>query len=519
MRYRTYLRGRYRALFSYIGMLMMIIGVVFFIPLLSLPFYPEEFILAGPFVAVGASMVLCGATLWRRFMPGTTFSITLQEGMVTVVVVWLAAILAGAIPFMFILDLDATQAIFESTSGWTTTGLSVVDVANAPRVILLYRSIIQLAGGAGIAIIGLSALTGPAGAGLSAAEGRSDQLAPHVRRSAAIVLRIYLSYIVIGILALRVAGMNWFDSVNHALTALATGGFSTRVESIGFYDSALIEAVVIVLMLLGGLNFLTAYTLYQGKFKAFTRNGEIRLEAVLLLVTIPLLLLVTTSALYSDADKALRSAIFEATSALTGTGFGTVNHATWNAFGWIILIVLMSIGCGSGSTAGGMKLHRVYVMFKAIKWELRSAFMPTHMVNEPAIWQGEQRGFLNDKLIRRTSLLICFYIGFLFLGAAIIAAHGYTLGESLFEYASTLGTVGLSVGITGPDAAPTMLWAQSIGMFLGRLEFFAVFIGITKLVIDARLLTRKPSPTVIEGQLRELEPSVIVNEEETSPPS
>lgn len=492
MRYRRYLRSRYAGLLGYTGLLLMTIGGLFLVPLGMLLFYPEEAPYAGDFIIVAVPLILVGGLAWRRLTPADgSFSPTLQEGMVIVFIVWLVAVLLGALPLMLALRLDFTQAVFESTSGWTTTGLSVVDVEAAPRIVLFYRSLIQMAGGAGFVIIAIAALTGPAGAGLSAAEGRSDQLAPHVRRSAGIVMRMYLGYIVLGILALRVAGMDWFDSVNHAFTALATGGFSTRAASIGHYDSVAVEAVIVVLMLLGGLNFLTAYTLFKGQFRAFRLNGEIRLEVLLLLVAIPLLLLITTASLYPEVDKAVRSAIFEAVSALTGTGFGTVDHATWDAFGWIMLVVLMTIGGGSGSTAGGLKLGRVYIMFKAIRWEFHRAFLPTHAVNEPSYWQGEDRGFITDQLVRRVAIYGFVYIAFLFLGTAIIAAHGYTLGESLFEYASTLGTVGLSVGVTAPDAPHSMLWAQSVGMFLGRLEFLAVFIGGAKLIADLREMTRR----------------------------
>lgn len=504
MRYRAYLRQRYAGILAYTGLLVMTIGGLFLVPLAVIPFYPEEASYSGDFIIVALPLIVAGGLIWWRLKPRDThFSLSLQEAMVVILLVWLTAGLLGALPLMVGLDLTFTQAAFESTSGWTTTGLSVVDVTETPRIFLFYRSLIQMAGGAGFVVIAVAVLAGPAGAGLTSAEGRPDQLAPHVRRSAGIVLRIYLVYIFLGILALRIAGMDWFDSVNHAFTALATGGFSTQAASIGHYDSAAIEAVVIVLMILGGLNFLTAYTLYRGKFRAVSRNGEVRLEFLLLVVMIPLVFLLTTTTLYESTGVAVRSAVFEVVSAITGTGFGTVNHAEWNAFGWIVLVVLMTIGGGSGSTAGGLKLQRVYVMYKAIRWEYQRAFMPPHAVNEPAIWQGEERGFINDTLIRRVALYVFLYLAFLFFGTAVIAAHGYGLGESLFEYASTLGTVGLSVGITAPDAAETMLWAQMLGMFLGRLEFFAIVIGIGKLLTDAPVIFRRPKVVVEPGSVYE----------------
>ena len=201
-------------------------------------------------------------------------SLTLQEGAVIVVLSWLLAIIVGTVPFMTIQGLNFTQAMFESTSGWTTTGLSVVDVTQASRLILLYRSTIELFGGAGLAIITLSAIAGPSGSGLASAEGRTEQLVPNVRRSAKLVLGIYLGYVILGIIALDFARMNFFDAINHSFAAVSTGGFSTRPDSIGYWDNTAVEVVTNVLMIVGAFNFVTSYMLVTGKFKSVMRNGE-----------------------------------------------------------------------------------------------------------------------------------------------------------------------------------------------------------------------------------------------------
>ena len=329
-------------------------------------------------------------------------------------------------------------------------------------------------------------ITGVASTGFSLAEGRSDQLAPQIHQSAAIVLRIYLAYIIFGVLALRLAGMGWFDAINHAFAAISTGGFSTRVESIGYWDNPLIEAIIIVLMILGTLNFLTAYTLSRRKFAPVWHNGEVRLLALMLPLMTILLFAVTTVQLYPALDKAARVAVFEVTSAISTTGFSTVSYLLWNQFGWLVLIVLMLLGGGSGSTAGGIKHARIYVLFKTIRWEIQRAFLPSHAVNQPALWQGERRMLLTDADVRRVSAFVFLYVLAFLIGVGIMAAHGYDLADSLFEFASSIGTVGLSVGITAASAPPLVLWTQTVGMFLGRLEFFPVFIGLFKLTSDAR---------------------------------
>lgn len=483
-RYTAYLRERYQALLSYIGSILLVIGGLFMVPLLTLPFYIGEAPLAGGFLLAGLPLVIGGGFLRQYYKPEGGLSLSFQEGTVIVLLVWMIATLMGALPFLLATDLSLTHAVFESTSGLTTTGLSVVDVTTTPNLILFYRSFLQLLGGAGFAIIALSAISGTTGAGFSIAEGRSDQLAPHVRQSAATVLRIYVAYAVIGVLALRLAGMSWFDAVNHGFTAIATGGFSTRPESIGYWQNPVIEIIVMVLMILGALNFLTAYVLYRGKFRAFFSNGEVRLVLVVLPVTAIVVALAITAQLHPDPFDAGRIALFETVSALTGTGFTVSDYRNWADFGWIIIIALMILGGGTGSTAGGIKQYRIYVIYKGLRWELQRSFMPQHSVNQPAVWQGEHRSFLNDRQIRQVALFALLYIAIFFVGTCIIAAHGNRVADSMFAFASALGTVGLDVGVSVADAPITLLWTQTVGMFLGRLEFFPVFIGLFKLTAD-----------------------------------
>lgn len=483
-RYSKFLGQRYRAIIGYTGLIWAIAGGIILAPLLALFFYPEELNLAWGFVLPGAILGIVGLLLWWQLAPKQTVSLTLQEGSVIVVLGWLVAIAVGTIPFITIQGLNFTQAVFESTSGWTTTGLSVVDVTQASRLILLYRSTIELAGGGGLAIVTLSAISGLAGAGLTSAEGRSEQLAPNVRRSAKLVLSIYSGYVVVGIIALWLAGMGWFDAVNHSFAALSTGGFSTRTNSIGYWDSPIVEAVTIVLMILGTLNFLTSYLLLTGKFKAVMRNGEVRLQAVV----IPLCALIIFSGiavgLYPTLGKAVRVSIFEVITALSTTGYSTVGYGDWSSLGWTILIVLMLIGGGTGATAGGIKQFRIYALYRGLVWEVKRMMQPENTITEPDYWQGDRRSFFADAQLRTIALFVFLYFLVFVIGVVVTAAYGYSLPESLFEYASTLGTVGLSVGVTAADAPVGLLWTQVVGMFLGRLEFFTIFIGIIRLFKD-----------------------------------
>ncbi|MBN1840792.1 MAG: TrkH family potassium uptake protein [Deltaproteobacteria bacterium] len=487
MRYPESLRQRYKGILGYTGVIACIVGLLILSPLLLLPFCNNEIAIAWSFVLPGLLMLSAGWVLSRLFLPRKAFNLTYQEGSVIVVLSWTMAILAGAFPFLISLDLSLTQAVFESTSGWTTTGLSVVDVMTAPHLVLFYRSVLQFAGGAGFAIIMLSALAGPAGTALSAAEGREGRLVPNIKRSAKLVVSMYICYAAMGIMALRAVDMEWFDALNHSFTAVSTGGFSTRSQSIGYWNSPGVEAVIIVLMLLGSTNFLTSYMLLNRKFKLLLRNGELRLEFVLLLLSLTLVFFAVTKNLYSILHEALRATIFQVVSAMSTTGFSTVEYdENWCGLGWIVLIVLMLIGGGTGSTAGGLKQYRIYILYRGLLWEFKRLILPQKAVTDPDVWHGEQQGFISDEDLRHAGLFVFLYLAMFSFGGMIISAYGYSLKQALFEFASTLGTVGLSAGVTTADTPPGILWTQILGMLLGRLEFFTIIIGAIKLSQDLR---------------------------------
>jgi len=459
-------------------------------PLLVLLTWPGESVYSIGFIIPGLILVGVGTGIWRAFRSSTPINLTVQEGGVIVLLSWVVVCFFSALPFMIVQGLNFTQSIFESVSGWTTTGLSVVDVAKSSHMILLWRSIMQLVGGAGMAVIMLAAIAGPVGTGLSVAEGRSKQLVPHVRESVKLVLFIYAGYALIGIFAYLLAGMGLFDAINHAFAAISTGGFSTHPQSIGHWNSIVIEAVTIPLMILGNLNFLTAYLLLHGKFKHAYQNGEVRVMATLILFCVLILLLLVCGGVYPTFSKSIRVAIFETITALTTTGFSSTNYANWSSLGFFILIVLMLIGGGTCSTAGGIKQYRIYLLFKSLWWEIRRPFLPRTAVVENYVWQGERKDFISDQRIRQVATFVFLYLGTYVIGAGILAAHGYGLKESLFEFASALGTVGLSVGVTNAHSPALVLWTTTLGMFLGRLEFFVIIVSLGKIIRDSIIMFR-----------------------------
>ncbi|MFH0726711.1 MAG: TrkH family potassium uptake protein [Pseudomonadota bacterium] len=486
MREKDYLKQRYAAILSSIGMILFLSGLVMITPLFALFVDAGEAAHIPAFAVPAACLCLVGAGLWRLLRPASTLTLSIREGGIIVVISWALVIVISAWPFMAILDMAFSRAVFESMSGWTTTGLSVVDLTRAGPVILLWRSIIQLAGGAGLAIIMMSAIVGPTGAGISSAEGRGDQLVPHVRRSARLVLMIYIGYALAGTLAYRLTGMSLFDAVNHSFAAVSTGGFGTHPESIGYWDSVGIEAVSLALMVLGNLSFVTAWFLFQGEFRMVIRNGEVRLMAVLIPLSTAAVFIFTTRGLYPHLEKSIRVALFETVSSLTTTGFSTVSYGNWDAFGVLTLIGLMLIGGGTCSTAGGIKQFRIYLMWRLLVWEVRRALMPANAILERPVWEADRRVFVDDARVRQVAVFVFLYLATYLLGALLLCACGFSLSDSLFEFASAIGTVGISIGVTSAGMPDIALWAETFAMFLGRLEFMVVFVSLLNLFRDGR---------------------------------
>jgi trk system potassium uptake protein TrkH len=484
MRYNNYIRQKYLAILGHVGTLLLGVSIYLLLPLISLVEFGAESNHAANFVFSALIAASIGATLRLIGRRSAEVSLDLAEGGVIVLIAWLAAIIISALPFFFSGLLSFRNALFESVSGWTTTGLSVMDVTKTPQVFLLWRSLMQFAGGAGLAIVMLAAILGPHGSGLYQAEGHTEQLLPNVKRSAKMVLMIYGTYAGAGVILYVLAGMPLFDAVNHSVCSLSTGGFSTRADSIGYYNSIFVEAVTIVLMLLGATNFATHYVLLRGNFKAFFKNGEVRLTAVLLTVFIPLVLVTVVALQLYPAGKGIRVAFFESVSALSTTGYSTVSYLNWSDFGIGCLVVLMLVGGGICSTAGGIKQYRVFLLLKSVAWEIRSHLLPRSAVQENYIWRGESKFYVNSEHIKEAGNYFFIYVGTYIIGVLIFLAYGYAFRDSLFEFASALGTVGLSVGITRPDAPAGILWTEMAGMFLGRLEFFVIIYSLLKIFRD-----------------------------------
>ena len=228
---------------------------------------------------------------------------------------------------------------------------------------------------------------------------------------------------------------------------------------------------------------------YKGRLRVAAKNPELRFLCGCLAVFMLISFWGGLDCSDKVANDSFRIKFFDMVSALTTTGFTISDTTHCNSLYTFLLTALMVVGGGTGSTAGGMKQFRVYILLRTLVWEFKRRIAPDNLISEISFWQGEQRQFMKDAQIRQVCLFILLYLVVLISGSLLLCSHGYSIEDSLFEYASSLSTVGLSSGITSPGTPPAVLWCQIFGMLLGRLEFFTVIIGCIKLFQDIRTLS------------------------------
>lgn len=491
----NFILQRYQVISSTTGMILIVSGILLLIPLLTLFFYPVEISQSASFVYTSLLMISLGFMMYALSGKSKGRELGFNDSAIIVVLSWVLIPLISSLPYIYVSGMSFTRAFFESVSGWTTTGLSSLDVTMAPKVMLIFRAWTQFLGGAGMAIIMIASITGLNAAHLYAAEGKANLIIPNVIASAKIVMALYLLYLVLGVVAYILAGMNCLDSIAHTFASISTGGFSTRPESIGYYNSFPIELITMILMILGNLNFVTAYLLFKRQFLLVLRNGELKVFSVMIPLSVFLLFIATGGVIYHQMSQSLRVAFFESVSALTTTGYSLVNYNNppWNDLAMLVLIVLMLIGGGTCSTAGGIKQYRLYIIYKSVIWQIRRTLLPQKAVVRNFIWEGEQKKYLTAPEIVNTANFIGIYFAVYLLGVITILASRnpatntfYSLRDALFENASALSTVGLSVGVTSPTTPAHITWILSLGMLLGRLEFIVVILAIMQMVNDSR---------------------------------
>ena len=469
---------------STVAELMCLVGLLVLAPLLVLPWYPQDAVYTMCFVIPGGGSVLLGILfkLVSRPLPSlhNSWKDSMGRSSLTVLFAWSWGVLVGALPFVLSGQLTMVQGLFEAVSGWTTTGLSVVDVSKTPQIYLFHRSFMQYCGGLGFIMVMILFISGTHAMKLYSAEGHPDRIMPNIKQTTQAIFVIYNICLVLGTIAYRIAGMTWFDGICHAMCSLSTGGFSTKLASIGEYDSLAIEVITVVLMIIGTTNFAALILLAKGKFKSFFKVSEVRFMFLVLALTIPPTALSLAHGLDISFLEGLRKATFDISSAMSTTGYSTMSYAEWPHFANGILIVVMVIGGGIGSTAGGIKLSRVYLMLRMAGINIRKRLMPPRNVVVPSYTKADGKMPIDDELREDTTGFVVSYMVLFVVGSlALTAAADCTLMEAMFDFATSLSKVGLSIGITNPSTGNAALIIEMIGMMMGRLEIFIVLIGVT----------------------------------------
>lgn len=456
-------------------------GAMMLTPLAALPFFPEETDLAPCFIFPAVGTMLAGYLAYyfgAKEAPAITLSRVEAAGVTTLI--WLLGVAVYALPLVLSGTLGVPQAVFEATSGLTTTGFTVVDVASCPKLLLLHRSLMHYVGGVGLILVLACIVSDAHGLKMYNAEGHTERLLSGVSSSARAVLVLYTGIIAAGIVALAVAGMPLFDAVNISVSAVSTGGFAVRPDSMASYDSFAIELVTIVLMLAGATNFLLNFMLLKGKFRAFAKHAETwAFGGIVVVSTLLVAAMLLADATEATPAGAVRTALFQVVSVMTSTGLQTVpDFASLLPGVLYVLVFLMVVGGEAGSTAGGIKVYRLVVYVKGLLWSLRESFGHRRRVYSTKVNRFGKSIECSKEEVASVQAYVGVYMTLLAACGLVFALYGAPLGDAVFEAASCLGNTGIGVGFVQNGSSPVVLLAGSAAMLFGRLEVFPLVFGI-----------------------------------------
>ena len=410
-----------------------------------------------------------------------------RDGYLIVTASWFFLSLFGMLPYFLSNQIPTfTNAFFESVSGYTTTGATILDDIDGSLDygLMYWRSLTQYMGGMGIIVLAVAILPflGIGGMQLFVAEAPGispDKLRPRIKETAKRLWIIYLSFTIILFFILFAEGMTFFDAVNHAMTTMATGGFSTKNESIGYFDSPTIQYTIIFFMALSATNFTLIYFVLKFQFRKIIENEEFKFYIAFLVI----LTLIVFSTLYTidntDVEKTFRTALFNVVAILTTTGYASADFTSWNTFMTILFFLLMFFGATAGSTSGGVKLIRHMILLKNSFSELKKQLHPSAIIPVR----------INNSVVTRDVILniqafIILYIFLFSIGTILMSLTGVDFITAVGSAGSAIGNVGPGIGDVGPaetySSIPTTgKYILCVLMFLGRLELFTVLLILT----------------------------------------
>jgi len=472
---------RWRYIIHILGILILFFGLSMLLPVVAAFFYGDKDIL--PLLKSAGMTTLTGLIFFLGFRVEKTEFISQREGMAIVTLGWMAAGIFGAFPFY----LDAafgsfTDAVFESVSGFSTTGSSILtDIESLSKGLLFWRSLIQWLGGMGIIVLSVAILPflGVGGMQLYKAEVPSpvpDKLKPRIRDTAVVLWKVYLLFSLLEVSLLYLGGMDLFDAFCHTFTTMPTGGFSTKNLSLAQFGSAYLDVVILFFMLMAGINFSLHYQMLKGRPVALWQDPECRFFLGMVLFLTGLVCFNIFGAVYKTIGESLRYGAFQVASIVTTTGFVTADYEKWPAMSQLILFLCMFLGASAGSTGGGMKCLRIMLLLKFCYKELFSLIHPRAV--KPIKIGGVP---VTDDIIRSVLGFLGLYIGLFVISSVILSGMGVDFMTSVSAVAATIGNIGPGLGGVGPmqNFAQIPLlgkWLLIWCMLLGRLEIYTIII-------------------------------------------
>ena len=473
---------QYSLIFNILSALIAIVSFFMFIPL-GIAVYGQNMEVVFSFLFTIIPTALVCVIVYFATRPFRRRYLRAKEGFLLVTLSWLTASAIGALPFFISGEIPSyTDAFFETISGFTTTGASILtDIEAMSPALLFWRSLTHWLGGMGIVVLTVAILPilGVGGAQLMRAESPGptlEKISPKVAETAKILWLIYLGLTVLETALLMFGGMNLFDALTHTFGTLATGGFSPKAASVGHYNSAYIDIVITVFMVAAGLNFGLYFRALQGRFRDLVRNTEFLAYLTIFGGTTLVLAFSLNNVVYQGFAESLRYAGFQSATVLTTTGYATADFDLWPAFSKYILFFLMFVGGCSGSTGGGIKVIRIVTLFKQAVNEMKYLFRHkgVHVVRingEPV-----RKDFIYTVMGFFTLYFLC-----LLITTAVVSTGGYDLVTSFSSALVTVGNIGPGFARVGPTMnyafyEPYIKWVLSIAMLVGRLEVYTVLV-------------------------------------------
>ena len=469
----------YKTVFYTLGTLQIILGIFMLVPIIIQLIYNE---LDSGFVSASLITIIFGVLFYLSNLDHNR-SIDLPQAFILTALSWLSIAIFGSLPFIFSeLDLDFTDAFFESMSGITTTGSTILtDLDTAPKAILLWRAILQWLGGIGIILMAITLMPIMNIGGMQlfkiSSNDNSEKILPKSKEVSLRLISIYSLLTLICAIFYKLFGMNYFDSLTHSMTTIATGGFSNYNESIGYFNNALIEINAIIFIILGSIPFIAYIKYLNGDKKIFYRDAQINFFIKTIIISVIIIFIFLLFKNYNAETFLLRQVVFNVVSILTGTGYVTANYSDWGGFPLIFFLVLMFIGGCAGSTACGLKIFRIHILYKFFVMQLKKYIYPRGVF---VLKYGEN--VLNDKFISSIISFVFLYIIIFFTITALLSISGLDFITSVSGAATSISNVGPGLGgMIGPTGNFSLLpdfskWILSVGMILGRLELFAIIV-------------------------------------------